>query len=270
MAYVTSSAQVNLGTGDEQVWVLYRRGDYLSDGTIFVGAVQMMASPEAEKDIARAYRQEIISLKDAEPCFIVWSEKTGMHLVVSIPTQSHIHHTHTHTHTHTQTLTSTRAQVYERQTVDHPVKKIAAWDEKKMVLISELYEQLFFLGKDDRQLRGRPMLDLVYLATLREGALRSTRRATSPRAVQKGASSCNIKTDPESDDSDEDPEELSPEMSADLVSSLDDMTVKARLAEWQKHMTWCCRTLKRKCVELEKIQEKASNGKLLPPVLCSC
>ena len=96
MAYVTSSAKVNLGTGDKQDWNLYRRGDYLLDDTIFVGAVQIFASPEF-KDISREYPQEIMELKDAEPYFIVWSEKTGMHLVVSIPTQSHIHHTHTHT-----------------------------------------------------------------------------------------------------------------------------------------------------------------------------
>ena len=246
MAYVASSAQVNHGTASEQDWVFMRRGQYLSNDTIFVGAVQILGSSD-HVDISVKYPYNIMELKDAEPCFIVWSEKTGMHLVVSIPTQSHTHHTHTHTHTHT--LTSTRAQTSEDQRLFNHEKEIAAWDEQKTWLIMELYEQLFFIGADDREIGGRPMFDLVFLTTLRK------------RGVEKDGTSSNFNTD----DAGGDDEELS-----DLASSFEDLAEKARIKEWQAHMTWCNRTLKKEMNHLEKIQKEAELGKLVPPVLCSC
>ena len=108
------------------------------------------------------------------------------------------------------------------------------------------------------------MLNLTYLTTLRE-------RATSPRAVQQDGTSNNINTDGESDDTDQEAE--APVSEADLASSLEDLediTQKARIAERQKHMTWCNRNLKMQMDRLSKIQELAAQGKLLPPVLCSC
>ena len=55
---------------------------------------------------------------------------------------------------------------------------------------------------------------------------------------------------------------------SDVASSLGELTQKAGLLEWNNHMTWCNRTLKKEVVELEKIQEHADNGKLVPPLLC--
>ena len=89
MAYVTSSAMVNYGKLDETMdetieepnSVTLRRGQYLSDNTVFVGAVQIMWDPLS---ISTAYPYDILDLKEADPSFIVWSEETGMHLVVSI------------------------------------------------------------------------------------------------------------------------------------------------------------------------------------------
>ena len=110
MAYVTSSAMVNYGKLDETMdetieepnSVTLRRGQYLSDNTVFVGAVQIMWDPLS---ISTAYPYDILDLKEADPSFIVWSEETGMHLVVSIllnhSLSLSLSHTHTHTHTHT-------------------------------------------------------------------------------------------------------------------------------------------------------------------------
>ena len=113
----------------------------------------------------------------------------------------------------------------------------------------ELYEQLFFIGADDREIGGRPMFDLVFLTTLRK------------RGVEKDGTSSNFNTD----DAGGDDEELS-----DLASSFEDLAEKARIKEWQAHMTWCNRTLKKEMNHLEKIQKEAELGKLVPPVLCSC
>ena len=85
IAYVTSSAMVSYGkldgTIEEPNSVTLRRGQYLSDHTFFVGAVQIMWD---QLSISAAYPYDILDLKEAEPSFIVWRWGIGMHLVVSI------------------------------------------------------------------------------------------------------------------------------------------------------------------------------------------
>ena len=55
MAYVTNSAQVNIGTPEERNDIMLRRGQYLSDDTVFVGAVQIIASPLNTRVSTREY-----------------------------------------------------------------------------------------------------------------------------------------------------------------------------------------------------------------------
>lgn len=105
--------------------------------------------------------------------------------------------------------------------------------------IPELYDKLFFIGDD-----GRPMLDLGYLTKLRDAGLPVPQPGPNPDP------------DPESEDDEE-----------DLASSINEITGKANLQDWQKHMTWCNRSLKKEVGKLEKIMQQAEKGMLVPPEL---
>ena len=123
----------------------------------------------------------------------------------------------------------------------------------KVTLIPQLYEHLFFIGVEPGQ-GGRPMFDLLYLTSLR-GCVTNKDDSKSKRQSTRDTETAGETA-------------LDNVSESDVASSLGELTQKAGLLEWNNHMTWCNRTLKKEVVELEKIQEHADNGKLVPPLLC--
>ena len=115
------------------------------------------------------------------------------------------------------------------------------------------------------------MFDLLYLTSLRK---EGKSRALPHAELQSVAASESVAQTPSAQtpvaQTPVELEAVSVEAlsESDVASSLGELTQKAGLLEWNNHMTWCNRTLKKEVVELEKIQEHADNGKLVPPLLC--
>ena len=173
-----------------------------------------------------------------------------------------------------------RAQAFKGQRPIHASdEEIAVWDKMKVTLIPQLYEHLFFIGIEPDE-GGRPMFDLLYLTSLRkEGKSRALPQAvvtastsadggTSLRGCVTNKDDSKSKRQSTRDTETAGETALDNLSESDVASSLGELTQKAGLLEWNNHMTWCNRTLKKEVVELEKIQEHADNGKLVPPLLC--
>ena len=155
----------------------------------------------------------------------------------------------------------THAQAFNNQRpVAASAQEEALWHKKKVTLIPEFYEKLFFIGLDLSE-GSLPMFDLLYLASLRGVHTTKDNTAVDAGRTTVDAGQTTGDAGRTIDDDGRPPEDAGVGLEGlsgagggleELGASvLDGLALKAQLQEWNRHMTWCNKTLKKEMAELD-------------------